>query len=219
MRTLCICTLLAALLIGGCATGKGESQVRAGYDFGKVEKVAIIEVSGAVGGDAVKNQISDFFKMELLAKGYTPVERAQVQSLLKEQEFQASDLTSDENAAQAGAILNVPAVMLINIPNYSEEEMNMTAKMIDVEDGGVLWVGSGSGGTGKTLSTIVGAAIGAVTGAVVAGGDRGDRTAGGIVGGILGGVAGHALSPQQAEQVRKIIKQVCKKLPSRLVRY
>ena len=64
--------------------------MRLGYDFTKVEKVAVVEVSGAVAGDAVKNQIGDFFAMELLKKGYTPVERAQVQTILAEQDFQAS---------------------------------------------------------------------------------------------------------------------------------
>jgi outer membrane lipoprotein SlyB len=162
----------------------------------------------------VKNQISDFFVMELLKKGYTPVERRQVQALLKEHEFQASDVTSNEDAARAGRILNVPVVMLVNIQMY-KEDMNMTAKMIDVEDGGIIWSGTGSGSTGKTAATIVGAAAGAAAGAVVAGGETDDKVLGGVIGGVLGGVAGRALSPQQAEQVRKIIKKVCKDLPAR----
>jgi hypothetical protein len=215
MRTACICTLLTALIVGGCATGKGESYVQADYDFSKVTKIAVVEVSGAVRGEAVKNQIGDFFSMELLKKGYTPVERAQVQTVLKEQKFQASDVTTDEGAAKVGKILNVPVVMLVNIPTY-KEEMNMTAKMIDVEDGGILWIGSGSGSTGKTFTTVLGAAAGAAAGAAVAGGDTRDKVAGGVIGGVLGGVAGQALSPQQAEQVKKIIKKVCEKLPPRL---
>lgn len=215
MKTVFFTIILAVLIVGGCSTGKGESQARVGFDFSGIEKVAILEISGTVQNEAVKNQIGDFFSMELLAKGYTPVERAQVQALLKEQEFQASDITSSEGAAKAGNILNVPAVMLINIPTY-KEEMNMTAKMLSVEDGGVLWVGTGSGSTGKTLSTILGAAAGAAAGVAVAGGDSSDRIAGGVIGGVLGGVAGNALSPQQAEQVRKIIKKVCASLPSRV---
>ncbi len=215
MRTACVCTLLAVLAAGGCATGKGESYSRAGFNFSTLDKVAVLEVSGAVRGDPVKNQIGDFFVMELLKRGYTPVERAKVQALLKEQEFQASDVTSDEDAAKAGNILNVPAVMLINIPTY-KEEINMTAKIVSVEDGGVLWAGSASGSTGKTFSTILGAAVGATAGAVVAGGDTRDRVAGGIIGGILGGVAGQALSPQQSEQVQKIIKKLCETMPPRI---
>ena len=214
MRVACICTLLTALIVGGCATGKGESYSRVGFNFAELDKVAVLEVSGSVQGDAVKNQIASFFEMELIKRGYTPVERAQVQALLKEQEFQASDITSSEGAAKAGNILNVPAVMLVNIPKF-KEEINITAKMISVEDGGILWIGNGSGSTGKTFSTFLGAAAGAAAGAVVAGGDTGDRVAGGIIGGVLGGVAGQALSPQQAEQMQKIIKKVCNSMPAR----
>lgn len=215
MRMLCICALLTALITGGCATGKGESYVKADYDFGKLTKIAVVEVSGSVQGEAVKNQISDFFQMELLKKGYTVVERSRVQTLLKEQQFQTSEVASDQDAAKAGRILNVPAVMLVNIPKF-KEDLNMTAKIIEVEDGSVLWIGSGSGSTGKTLSTIVGAAAGAAAGAAVGGRDTRDRVAGGVIGGVLGGVAGNALSPQQAEQVQKIIKKVCENLPSKL---
>ncbi len=215
MRTVCVCTLLAALMVGGCATGKGESYSRAGFDFSTLDKVAVLDVEGAVRGDAAKNQIGDFFTIELIKRGYTPVERAKVQALLKEQEFQSSGITSDTDAAKAGRILNVPAVLLINIPTY-KEEINMTAKIVSVEDGGVLWVGSASGSTGKTFSTILGAAAGAAAGVAVAGGDSGDRVAGGIIGGVLGGVAGQALSPQQAEQVQKIIKKLCENMPNRV---
>ncbi len=214
MRTVCICTLLAALFIGGCATGKGESYSLAGFNFAELDKVAILEVTGAVRGETVKNQIGDLFEMELIKRGYSPVLRSRVQALLKEQEFQASDITSNEGAAKAGQILNVPAVMLINIPKY-KEEMTMTAKMVNVEDGRILWIGNGSGTTGKTFSTVLGAAAGAAAGAVVAGGDTNDRVAGGIIGGVLGGVAGQALSPQQEEQVQKIIKKVCESMPAR----
>jgi len=213
MKTVWLCGLSAlAVIAAGCASG--ESYVRAGYDFSQLDKVAIVDVQGAVRGDGAKNQLSDFFAMELLKKGYTPVERAQVQALLKEQEFQASDVTTADGAARAGRILNVPVVMLINIPTY-DENLSMTAKLIDVEDGSVLWLGSGSGSTGKTLSTIFGAAAGAATGAAVGGDDTSDKVIGGVVGGVLGGVAGQALTPQQAEQARKIVGKVCVSLPTR----
>ena len=214
MKAFCLFLLSVGLLVvGGCAA-TGESYVREGFDFSNIDKVAIVEVSGAVYGEPAKNQISDFFAMELLKKGYVPVERAQVQALLKEQKFQASDITSPKGIAKAGRILNVSTVMLVNIPTYSEQ-MNMTAKMLDVEDASALWIGSGSGRTGKTLATIFGAAGGAAAGAEIAGDDSSSKTVGAIAGGVLGGVAGNALSPQQSEQVQKIIKKMCRNLPSR----
>ena len=212
MKMTFVCALIAAaLFIYGCPSGKGY--FRADYDFAGVDKVAVVDVIGDVRGESAKNQISDFFVMELLKKGFAPVERAQVQVLLKEQKFQATDVTTAEGAAQAGKILNVPAVLVVNIPNFGDE-MSLTAKMVDVEDGSILWMGSGTGKTGRALSTVAGVAVGAGAGAAVVGED--DREVGAVVGGILGGVAGHALSPQKAAQVQKVIEKVCKTLPSRL---
>ncbi len=211
MRMLFISVLADAIVMAaGCSSG--ESYVRAGYDFGKLEKVAVVDVVGNVGGEAGKNQISDFFVMELLKKGYAPVERAQVQTILDEQDFQMSDLASDEDAAKAGHILNVPAVVVINVPKF-KETINMTAKLIDVQDGSILWLGSGDGSTGKTLATLLGIGAGAATGAAVSGED--DKVVGAIAGGAIGGVAGYALTPQQATQTKKIIRKMCKTLPYR----
>ena len=211
MKVVCLYILSGAvLLIGGCSSG--ESYSRAGFDFGELNKVAVVDVQGEVKGEAAKNQIADFIVMELLRKGYAPIERVQVQSILKEQKFQMSDLTTAEGVAQAGQILNVPTILVANIPNFSEE-MSITVKMIDVEDGSILWMASGSGKTGRTLLTIGGAAAGAAAGATVGGDDN--KVLGGVAGGVLGGVAGQALSAQKAEQAQKIIKKMCKNLPFR----
>lgn len=211
MKTICLNVLLIAVLfIIGCS--KGESYVRAGYDFSQINKVAVVEVAGVVKGEAAKNQIADFFGMELLKKGYAVVERAQVQALLDEQDFQASDLTRADDAARAGRILNVPVVLVANIPLY-KEEMNMTAKMVNVEDASILWMGSATGSTGQTLATIFGAAGGAAAGVAIGG--EGDQVIGGILGGVLGGAAGRGLTPQQSENLRELTKKMCKNLPMR----
>ena len=204
---------LPLLFVGGCATG--ESYAMTGYNFPQIDKVAIADIFGDIRGDTAKNQISDYFGMELLKKGYPLIERSQVQSVFKEQAFQQEGIwTNPENAAQAGRILNVPAVLVANI-DYGEQ-ISMTAKLINVEDGSVLWIGSGSGRTGRGLLTILGVTTGAVGGGAVAGKDKSDKVAGAIVGGVLGGVAGEALTPQQAEIAQKTIKKMCESLPYRL---
>jgi hypothetical protein len=208
--------LLVALAAAGCASSHGESYAATGYDFSNLDKVAIVEVTGKVYGDGVKNQISNMFVMELMKKGYTVVERSQVKAILKEQEFQASDLASEQGAAKAGQILNVPAVLLIDIPKYGNEKMSMSAKLIDVQTAAILWIGSGDGSTGKTAATVLGAVGGAALGAVLGGGDTGDRVTGGVIGGVVGGVAGNMLSPDQAKQVRKVVAKVAESLPPRI---
>jgi hypothetical protein len=215
MKIVVVCAVIVAvMLIGGCSSG--ESYVKAGYDFTRLDKIAIVDVQGDISSEPAKNQIADFFGMELLKKGFEPVERAQVQTLLKEQKFQTSGLTSQDGAAKAGRILNVPAVLVVNIPNFGEQ-MSMTAKMIDVENAGILWMGSGSGKTQKTLSTIFGAAAGAGAGAAAgaAVGGKDSTVIGGVAGGVLGGVAAHELSPQKAEKAQQVIKKICKGLPGK----
>ena len=104
MRAVCVGMLLIAMTVAGCASSSGESYAATGYNFASLDKVAIVEVTGRVYGDAAKNQIANMFVMELMKKGYTVVERSQVKTVLKEQEFQASDLASDQGAAKAGVI-------------------------------------------------------------------------------------------------------------------
>lgn len=205
--------LTIGFLVGGCSNGEGS--FLKGYDFSSIDKVAVVDVIGKTKSESVKTQIANFFEMELLEKGYSPIERAQVQVLLKEQEFQQSAITPEENAVQAGKVLNVPVVMLINIPSFGEN-INLTAKMLDVEDGRVLWLSSGTARTGKILSTVVGAAVGAAIGTVA--GEAVDEDAGdtgAIAGGVLGGAAAYTFSAQTAERARQAIDKMCKTMPAR----
>lgn len=214
MRTSIIVTILSLLLIpfivsGGCSTTK--STARHGYDFSKIDTIAIIDVEGKVPNEAIKNQIGDFFVIELLQKGFAPIERSEVQVLLKEQDFQMSGTTSNEGVAKAGQILNVPVVMIINVPRFGDE-ISITAKIVNVEDGSILWVGSGSGKTAGLLTTIGGAAAGVIAGAAV----TEDSDAAMIAGGVAGGVAGHTLTPQAAEVTQQIVQQMFQSLPSKI---
>jgi hypothetical protein len=216
MRTALVGGLLAMLAAAGCASTSAESQAVAGYNFANIDKIAIVEVTGRPFGEAAKNQISGFFTMELMKKGYKFVERKDIKALLKEQQFQASDVTTEMGAARVGKFLNVPAVMLIEIPKYGDGKIEMLAKIVDVEDATILWIGTGSGNTGKGLSTLVGAAAGAALGAAVAGGSSSDRVVGGVIGGVAGGVAGNVLAPEQVTVVKKVIAKVVESLPSRI---
>ncbi len=215
-RILIACLLTVTVLVCGCATQVGESQARIGYDFSKLDKVAVLDVSGE-GSQAARNQIGDFFVLELLKRGYAPVERQQVDAILKEQGFQnTTGITSTEGAVKAGKILNVPAVVLVSIPD-NEEEVSMTAKLVDVEDGTILWQSTGHGKKNTWFATVLGAAAGAGAGAAV-GNTMGHDGAviGGIGGGVVGGMAGQAFTPQQAEEVQKIVKEMCKQMPPRI---
>jgi hypothetical protein len=200
--------LIALLFVGGCGSGRAESHSRAGYNFSMLDSVAVVAVEGALRSDAAKNQIAECFEMEFLKKGYAPKEWTSVAAALKDEEVEASELNTDEGVAQAGDIINVPAVLIVNVPHFGDE-ITITAKLVDVADGSVLWIGSGTSKTGGFLGIGDGWGSG---GAAAAENDL----FGGVSGGMMGGPTGSALSPQEADQVQRLIKRLCKTLPSRL---
>ena len=201
--------IIAVLFIGGCSSGRAESHSRAGYNFSMIDKVAIVAVEGAVKSEPAKNQIADLFAMEFLKKGYAPIDQVSVKAFLEEQGFQASDLTTEAGAAEAGKILNVPAVLIISIPHFGDE-IAMTAKLVDIQDGTILWLGNGSGKTRRFLG------LGSAWGAGGAVSSEENELFGGIANGMLGGVASYVLSPREVDQAQRIIKRMCRTLPSRL---
>jgi len=208
--------VLSAILITEIIFAAGKSTARTDYDFTKISKIAVVDVLGPLGNEGAQNQVADMVVMELLQKGFAPVERAQVQNLLKEQKFQRdSNATPKEDAVKAGRLLNVPTVVIVNVSEFTED-ISMTIKMLDVEDGSVLWVGSGQGSTEKTLGTILDAAAGAGAG-VMAGGDKNSgKVVGGVIGGVIGGAAVNMLAPQKAQAAQKIIAKICKGMPSKV---
>ncbi len=200
--------VIAILFAGGCSSGRGQSFSRVGYNFNTVDKIAIVAVEGAVRSEPAKNQIADLFAMELLKKGYAPKERATVAALLREQGFQASELITEAGAAEAGKILNVPAVLIIDVPHFGDE-IFISAKMVDIEDNSILWLGSGTGTTGGFLG------LGSVWGGGAASGEE-EELFGGITGGMLGEAADLPLSPQEIDRAQRVIRRMCITLPSRL---
>ncbi len=193
---------IAILMFGGCRSPQ-ESSARIGYDFSVLDKVAIVAVEGAITSEAAKDQIADFFAIELLEQGYAPVGRSQVRSQLVGQESESKDLTTTEAAVEVGLILDVPAVLAIKIPHFGEE-IAITAKMINVEDGSTLWLASGSGKGKRTLSNMFGLSTG---------GSGNDQLMGNVMGGPIGAPPAQPLSPDEADKAQRIIKRMCRSLP------
>ncbi len=224
MKTISVYALVTTVLlvsIIGCSSGGGESSFRVGYDFGGLDKIAIVAVEGSVKSDLARDQVADIFAMELLRKGYAPVGRAQVKALLRERELETADLTTVEAATEAGLILNVPVVLVVDIPHFGKET-SMTAKMINVEDGSILWMGRGSAETKGILGAISGLfKLEEVDAGTGISGQEGPRAAGaeevlgGVAGDILGGPVGGVLSPKEAKKTQEIIEKMCKSLPKR----
>jgi len=207
MKNVITILAVAVLTIAGCSRSlEKKSSYRAGYDFSGVNKVAIVAVEGAVPSELARDQIADFFAIELLENGYAPMGRAQVRALLAEEDADAEDLTTPEGAVEAGLILDVPAVLTIRIPHFGRE-ISITGTMIDVEDRSILWIATGSGRGGGGFSMFGSRSRSR-------GGDD-EALLGPLMGDVLSG-SSEPLSTEDAERAQRIIKSMCRTLPLKL---
>ena len=212
MKTVLCLLLTGALLMGGCTVPtQDRSSARVGYDFSGVEKVAIVAVEGTIKSEVARDQIAEFFAIELLEHGYAPIGRPQVRRILARRaaevnEPEYTDLSNPEEAVEIGLALKTPAVLTINIPHFGEA-ISITATMIDVEDGSILWIahstGHGAGGSGLF--------------GLDSGTGQEDDLLSGPPAGPVGPTSGLPLSPEEARRVQAIIKDVCRTLPSKVV--
>lgn len=212
----CIAALAAATL-AACAKTTASGAYNQNFDFGKLDRVAVIKVVGPFRNQGQPNQIATLMNQFLLQKGFSPVERQQIVEVLAETEFQDSQITTANGAASFGKVLNVDAVILANIPKFGSE-MSMSTQMIDVQTGSILWSATGTARTGEALGTAAGAILGAVVAAGASsalGGGSSTNTLSGLAGGAAGGIAGQALAPQREEQVAKLLAKLFESFPSK----
>jgi hypothetical protein len=200
-------------LLAGCSSGR--SFVRPGYDFKTLGRVAVVCTSPCI--DLPKRkQVSDLFTMELLRKGLQVADRANIDELLAEDTFQNDSGITSESGRSRLALHNLQAVVVVNVTRC-DKRVQMTAKMVELSSGDVLWSGEGRGDLKQGLATLGGALLGAGAGAT-AGGLAGRSTTGAVVGGVAGGlgggVVGAALEPDEADLVSNVIEKVCKGAPS-----
>jgi hypothetical protein len=221
MKTVSYVLVIGLLLLGSLSCGltsrsSQKSSFRVGYDFSGVNKVAIVAVQGTLKSEAARDQIAEFFTIELLEQGYAPVGRPQVRASLAdlasegkgELQAQLKDLATNEAAVEVGRMLKVPAVLTVNIPHFSEE-ITLTATMIDVEDGSILWLANGSGRGEAGFSGLFGFGGGSK-------GSRNDELLGGLMGDETTASASEPLTVDEAKRAQRIIKSMCRSLPSKL---
>ena len=217
MKTVLYVLAIGLLLLGSASCGlvsrsSQKSSFRVGYDFSGVNKVAIVAVQGSLTSETARDQIAEFFAIELLEQGYAPVGRPQVRASLadlasegkEESEAQLKDLTTNEAAVEVGRMLKVPAVLTVNIPHFGEE-ITLTATMIDVEDGSILWLANGLG-RGEGMFGFGGGSKGG----------KDDGLLAGFVGGETSGATSEPLSLDEAKRAQRIVKSMCRSLPSKL---
>jgi len=102
------------------------------------QKLAVVPFKAPV--ELAGASLSDVFATELLKTArYDLVERGQIESILKEQEFRLSGVTDDSVATQLGKVLGVKGVIVGTVSEYGFEKsgfskvpsIGLNVRMID----------------------------------------------------------------------------------------
>ena len=98
------------------------------------QRIAVLEFNAGAGiSQADVDGISAIFNTYFSPKGYTLVERTQINRVIDEQNFQRGKITQDQ-MVRIGQILNVSKVVLGDI-NLVLKQYNVDVRVIDVESG------------------------------------------------------------------------------------
>lgn len=211
----CHALILAMLpALAACSTTSGESVVNRNYDLGRVQRIAIVDGGTTTYRLETRQALIDSFQMEFMRHGWSVIERVNLERALEEIEFQNKDITSQEGRKAIGSVLNVQALTIINI-GQSGDDLSLTAKMVDIETGELIWSATGEGSVNSGLSTTAGVLGGAIIGAAI-GHNSGDNAGvGAVVGGIAGGAMGNSLAPSQMVNAKKVVRLICDTLPEK----
>lgn len=145
---------------------------------------AAVELAGA--------SMSDVFTTELLKTAkYNLIERGQIESVLKEQEFGMTGVIDDDVAVRVGRILGVQGVVVGTVSEYGYQKakvsrvpsIGLSVRMIDTTTGEIVWsvthsaVCQGATSLSQHAETLVEEMVVALAAAWV---DAGDATAAGL---------------------------------------
>ncbi len=108
--------------------------------------VAVLPFKSAV--EQAGESISDMFTTELLKTAkYGLIERGQIASVLKEQEYGLSGIVDDRQAVELGRILGVQGVVVGSVSEYGFQKVKiarapsvgLSVRMIDTTTGKIVW--------------------------------------------------------------------------------
>ncbi|MBP8626943.1 MAG: hypothetical protein KBE27_08050 [Syntrophorhabdaceae bacterium] len=151
MKKLMVCML--SLMLFACS-GAVIHKINFAQDFDKkkINRIAILNFNRAPGVNVTSDLLVDKFTAAFINTPYKLVERAELQKIFQEANFQHSDSgIVDESTKEQLRQLGADTILTGTLYTYSENkdsrgfilnsEVYLTAKMIKVETGEVLWSG------------------------------------------------------------------------------
>jgi len=158
MNKLKISLALLFLFIAAVLTSCGGTAVvvmKPGYDFSKIKRVAVIEFKDSPNYPNSGSIVSEMFAKYLLMTGFNIIERDQLDTILKEHNLQLTNVMDPETLTQfklsgIDAIVTGTIPMVVpeqnfyayGNPRFIAAQVGLTVRMISVETGEVLWIGS-----------------------------------------------------------------------------
>lgn len=133
-----ICIALFTLLFAGCASTTSYTPGSQGQQSGP--RIAVFPFRGPAG-----DQASDMLSQQLLERGYNIIDTPKVNQAILLTGFdpqQASSNARSKVLASLGAdYLFDGTISEIGGPLYSYAHVNITARLMDVHSGRILWIG------------------------------------------------------------------------------
>jgi TolB-like protein len=149
-------------LLFGCAP---LTAIKKGYDFTKINRIGVLEFTSYREEIYAGNAVTDEFIRQLIFRDIDVIERERLESLLREQQLAGSKYLDPETVKQVGKLLGVDALITGTVTKYIIEdkdtiyfkdedgniktqvflkgaEVGVSARMIDVETGLIVWAGS-----------------------------------------------------------------------------
>lgn len=149
-------------LLFGCVP---RTAIKKGYDFTRINRIGVLEFTSYRKHIYAGNAVTDEFIRQLIFRDIDVVERERLESLLREQRLAGSKYLDPETVKQVGKILGVDALITGTVTKYIAEdretiyfrdedgniktevflkraEVGVSARMIDVETGLIVWASS-----------------------------------------------------------------------------
>ncbi len=116
-------SILAGLCVAACAP---TTVISPSYDFSQVNRIGIMSFTNSW---ADLNGVENLFAKYLIRNGFKVVERAQLESILKEHNISVSGYLAPETTREIGRILGVDLLLIGEVSSYTpaRTELTMTA--------------------------------------------------------------------------------------------
>lgn len=152
--------LSLVLTVAGCgAKARSESFLRENVDIGFVKKVAVLPLENNSKDEYAPERVRDITITQILAMGlFDVIDKGVVDSVLREEAIDPGKPVDRQALRRIGQRLSVEVVMLGTIDLAAENrkgsmvypELSLTLRLLEVQNGEVIWQGTGHG-TGDSV--------------------------------------------------------------------